>query len=114
MPTFQSATSNVTVAIEENCIETEKSVCSTGGIIRIVIGLVVIVLNMSVVISVLRIPKTSKFHVTYILLGNLALTDAGTGLWLIIMTVYGESGRFTNEGFWECLIFFSKYSKQSK
>ena len=68
MPTFQSVTYNVTVAIEENSIEMEKSTFNTGDMVLIVIGVVVIVLNMSVVISVLHIPETSKFYFTYILL----------------------------------------------
>ena len=81
---INNLTEDTIMADLQNNIKVEESILvyNTGGI---VIGVVTILLNMSVIISVLRIPKTSKFYVTYILLGNLAFTDAGTGLWVVVL-----------------------------
>ena len=61
-----------------------------GGIVE---GIIIFILNVSVIISVHQIPRNSKFRVTYILLGNLALTDASTGALLFIMQVIPDHYR---------------------
>ena len=67
-------------------------------------GVTMIVLNISVIVSVWQIPNMDKFSVTYMLLGNLALTDAGAGLVLLVEHVLPDEFR----GFNYCLIFASK------
>ena len=104
--TFQPDNNETDNATTFNKMKKPFSALNIGGII---LGVIVIVLNMSVIISVLRIPKTSKFYVTYILLGNLAVTDAGMGLWLILH-YYVFSPNSETTGFLECVVTYCKYS----
>ena len=67
-------------------------------------AVLIILLNISVIISVRQIPTNNKFRVTYILLGNLALTDAGTGVLLLTGQILPDTYRT----YAYCIVFLGK------
>ena len=80
-------------------------ISQTFLVIVYTLSVVILLFNISVIVSTLRISKNNKFRVTYLFLSHLAVTNALTGAVLLFGAMYPHQERTYNF----CLIYLGKY-----